>query len=97
MGELSFREADADLPAGHLVEGRYKMAPLYRVRIKDGASLSGKDQRWRLYIGYGFKMALMYLVGIGNGLMMAPLYWTLINFSISILQILYIVKEICIL
>ena len=73
------------------------MAPLYWVRIKDGAFLYGKDQRWRLYIGYGFKMALMYLVGIGNGLMMAPLYWTLINFSISILQILYIVKEICIL
>ena len=85
------------------------MAPLYWVWMKDGTFLYGKDQRWRLYIGYGlkmapfymvrygFKMALMYLVGIGNGLMMAPLYWTLINFSISILQILYIVKEICIL
>ena len=25
-------------------------------------------------VRYGFKMALMYLVGIGNGLMMAPLH-----------------------
>ena len=63
------------------------MAPLYRVRIKYGASFSGKDfkdtvyhgrfkdgtfasgmdERWRLYIGYGLKMAPFYMVRIKDG------------------------------